>query len=127
AVLVENGKSGDKAALTESPWTGTLPAGDYAVAVVSAAPNSRVDYSLTVSTNEMVVGQKRSVDAPATLPVSIGADRQVEFASFGGEDVKARLYDADGKLVASNDDRENDWNFLIPMRLVPGHYDLQID
>ena len=127
ATLVENGKATDKVALTTSPWTGTLPAGDYAVEMVSAAPNSRVDYSLTVSTKEMVAGQKRSVDAPATLPVSIGADRQVELASFGGEDVKASLYDADGKLVAANDDRENDWNFLIPMRLAPGKYELQVD
>src|SRR6185369_13599109 len=127
AVLVENGKSGDKAALTESPWTGTLPAGDYAVETVSAAPNSRVDYSLTVSTRELLAGQLRSLNAPVRVPISVGADRQVEFASFGGEDVKARLFDADGKLVAANDDRENDWNFLIPVRLKPGHYDLQID
>jgi hypothetical protein len=127
ATLVEAGKPTDKVALSERAWTGTLPAGDYSVDVVSAAPNSRVDYSLTVTTTEMLVGQKRSVDAPAKLPISIGADRQVEFASFGGEDVKARLYDADGKLVGSNDDRENDWNFLIPMRLSPGHYELQVD
>jgi uncharacterized protein len=127
STLVEAGKPTDKVALSERSWTGTLPAGDYAVEVVSAAPNSRVDYSLTVSTTEMVVGQKRSVDAPAKLPISIGADRQVEFASFGGEDVKARLYDADGKLVGMNDDRENDWNFLIPTRLPPGHYELQVD
>jgi uncharacterized protein len=127
ATLVEVGKATGNVALSERAWTGTLAAGDYAVEVVSAAPNSRVDYGLTVSTTEMLVGQKRSIDVPGKLPISIGADRQVEFASFGGEDVKARLYDADGKLVASNDDRENDWNFLIPMRLPPGHYELQVD
>ena len=127
ATLVQDGKPTDKVALSERAWTGTLPTGDYAVHVVSAAPNSRVDYSLTVSTKEMLVGQKRSVNAPIRLPISIGADRQVEFASFGGEDVKARLFDADGKIVASNDDRENDWNFLIPLSVRPGHYDLQVD
>ncbi|HEX4506512.1 MAG TPA: lysozyme inhibitor LprI family protein, partial [Alphaproteobacteria bacterium] len=127
ATLIENGMPTDKAAMTTSAWTGTLKAGDYAVEVVSAAPNSRVDYSLTVSTKEMVAGQARTVQAPSTLPISIGADKQIEIASFGGEDVKARLTDADGKLVAANDDRENDWNFLIPMRLAPGRYDLQVD
>ena len=127
ATLVQNGKPTDKSALTTSAWTGTLPAGDYAVEVVSAAPNSRVDYSLTVSTKEMVAGQTRTVEAPAKLPISIGADKQVEIASFGGEDVKARLFNADGKPVAANDDRENDWNFLIPMRLAPGHYELEVD
>jgi hypothetical protein len=127
ATLIEAGKPTDKVALSERSWTGTLPGGDYAVDVISVAPNSRVDYSLTVSTTEMVVGQTRSIDAPATLPISIGADRQVEFASFGGEDVKARLYDADGKQVGMNDDRENDWNFLIPTRLPPGRYELRVD
>jgi uncharacterized protein len=125
--LVQAGKPTDKVTLAERPWTGTLEAGDYGIETVSAAPNSRVDYSLTVATTEMLAGQKRSVTAPAKLPVSIGADRQVEFASFGGEDAKASLYDADGKLVASNDDRENDWNFLIPARLRPGRYELHVD
>lgn len=127
ATLVQDGKATDKVALSNRVWTGTLPRGDYAVEVVSAEPNSRVDYSLTVSPTEMVVGQTRPVTAPATLPVSVGEDRQIEFASFGGEDVKARLLDQEGKLVAANDDRDNDWNFLIPLRLRPGRYQLQID
>ena len=127
ATLVQGGKPLDDVALAERPWVGPLPAGDYTVEAVSAAPNSRVDYSLQVATTELLVGQKRSVVAPARLPVSIGAERQVEFASFGGEDVMARLYDSDGKLVAANDDRESDWNFLIPARLRPGRYELRVD
>lgn len=117
----------DRLAFAERPWTGTVPAGDYTVEVVSAAPNSRVDYTLKVSTSELLVGERRAVTAPARLPIAIGGDRQVDLVSYGGEDVRGRLYDADGKFVAGNDDRENDWNFLISRRLPAGRYELEVD
>ncbi len=127
ATLVQDGKPTDKVALSERPWVGTLPAGNYALDVVSAAPDSRVDYAVGVASGELLAGQTRPVTAPARLKVSIGEDRQVEFASFGDQDVKAALYDSGGRPVAANDDRDNDWNFLIATRLQPGRYELQID
>jgi uncharacterized protein len=127
ATLVQNGATTDKVALSERPFVGTLPAGDYAIEVVSAAPNSRVDYTINLSTDELVAGQTRSITAPARVPISIGEDRQIKIASFGNQDVKARLYDGEGRLVAVNDDRENDWNFLIATRLQPGRYTLHVD
>jgi uncharacterized protein len=117
----------ERVAFAERSWTGQLPAGDYTVEVVSAAPNNRVDYTLSLDSTELLAGQTVSVTTPISLPVSVGRDHQVEFASYGGEDVKARLYDAAGKLVAANDDRDNDWNFLIPVRLLPGRYTLRVD
>lgn len=127
ATLVGADGGTDRVAFDERPWTGTVPAGDYTVEVVSAAPNSRVDYTLNVSTAELLVGEKRAVTAPARLPIAIGGDRQVDLVSYGGEDVRGRLYDADGRFVAGNDDRENDWNFLISRRLPAGRYVLQVD
>jgi uncharacterized protein len=127
AVLTGPGEGKDRAALTDAPWTGALPAGDYVVEAMSDAPNNRVDYALHLETEELVAGQRRSIQAPAELKVSLGADRQVELASFGASDVRGRLYDAAGKLVASNDDRDNDWNFAIAGRFAPGLYTLRID
>jgi uncharacterized protein len=127
ATLVGADGGTDRIAFDERPWTGTVPAGGYTVEVVSAASNSRVDYTLRVSTAELLVGERRTVTAPARLPIAIGGDRQVDLASFGGEDVRARLYDGDGNFVAGNDDRENDWNFLISRRLPAGRYALQVD
>ena len=108
-------------------WTGRLAAGAYAIATMSAAQNNRVDYTLNVSLKDLTPGQSEQVTAPAVIPVSLGGAQQYEISSFGGQDVRASLYDAAGKLVAANDDRDNDWNFLIAGNFAPGTYTLHVD
>ncbi|HLY55207.1 MAG TPA: hypothetical protein VKS60_06600, partial [Stellaceae bacterium] len=119
--------SADRVALTDAPWKGKLPAGDYEIQVTSAEPNNRVDYGLRVDAEELLAGLSEEITAPARIPVSIGGDHQVELTSFGSSDVRARLLDAGGHLAAANDDRDNDWNFLIAGRFAPGAYTLQVD
>ncbi|MES2638038.1 MAG: hypothetical protein V4850_01090 [Myxococcota bacterium] len=109
------------------PWTGRLAAGAYRLDLVNARRNSGVTYTVRVSPRELVAGLSREVTAPATLPVSIGADGLVEITSMGVVDVRARLYDADGTLVATADDRPDDWNFRLAERLAPGAYTLRVD
>jgi hypothetical protein len=108
-------------------WLGPLPAGRYVVQAVNSRSNSHVGYTLRVAPTQLVAGLARTVQAPATLPVSVGTDGMIELQSFGGADVRARLIDRDGAVVAQNDDRTDDWNFLIAQRLRPGQYTLQID
>lgn len=108
-------------------WTGRLPAGAYRIEASSAAPNNRVDYNLNVGLAELTPGQSEPVSAPAVIPVSLGGAQQYEISSFGAQDVRASLYDAAGKLVAENDDRDNDWNFLIAGSFAPGTYTLHVD
>ncbi|MDP2307450.1 MAG: hypothetical protein Q8P18_15595 [Pseudomonadota bacterium] len=108
-------------------WTGRLDAGAYRLDLVNARRNSGVTYTVRVSPRELVAGLSRVVTAPAALPVSVGADGLVELTSMGVADVRARLYDADGRLVATADDRPDDWNFRIAERLAPGAYTLQVD
>ena len=50
----------------------------------------------------------------------------VELNSYGSVDVRAELYDSEGRLVAANDDRPDDWNFLIAQVLEPGRYRLEV-
>jgi uncharacterized protein YecT (DUF1311 family) len=117
----------ERAALTDRPWHGKLAAGNYVIEAMSAAPNNRVDYTLRVETAQLVAGERRSLQAPGELTVSLAGERQIELASFGAADVKARLFDARGRLVAANDDRENDWNFLIVGNFPAGEYKLAVD
>ncbi len=109
------------------PWTGRLDAGDYRLELVNARRNSGVTYTVRVSPRELVPGLSRDVTAPASLPVSVGADGLVELTSMGVSDVRARLYDATGRLVVAADDRPDDWNFRVAERLAPGPYRLQVD
>jgi uncharacterized protein YecT (DUF1311 family) len=109
------------------PWQGELPYGTYRIEVVSERPNNRFDYTVGVGTEDMGVGLSRTITAPADIPVSIEFESVVELGSFGDRDVRAWLYDAADRLVATNDDRANDWNFAIVGRLKPGRYRLHVD
>jgi hypothetical protein len=108
-------------------WTGKLAAGGYSIETASAVPDNRVDYDLTVSLKELIPGQNAQVNAPAIIPVSLGGGQQYEIWSFGDQDVRAALFDASGRLVAENDDRDNDWNFLLAGNFAPGAYSLHVD
>jgi hypothetical protein len=108
-------------------WTGKLSPGDYTINTYSAAPDNRVDYTLNVGLAELIPGQTLDIQAPATIPVSLGGAAQYEIASAGDQDVRATLRDAAGNIVAANDDRDNDWNFLLSGNFPPGAYSLQVD
>ncbi len=109
-----------------SGWSGSLGPGDYRIEVVRAVPDNRVDYTLHVDSQELLQGQSEDVQAPAAIPVSLGG-QPVEISSFGDYDVRAVLRDGAGNIVAVNDDRDNDWNFLISGAFPAGKYQLEVD
>jgi hypothetical protein len=108
-------------------WKGRLEKGSYRLDVVSSRLNSSLPYKIAVWPEPLVAGLARDVTAPATVPVSVGSDGLVELSSFGSTDVRGRLYDASNRLVAANDDRPGDWNFLLAGRLAAGTYSLRVD
>ncbi|MCB9763087.1 MAG: hypothetical protein H6739_25020 [Alphaproteobacteria bacterium] len=108
-------------------WSGPLPRGAYRLEVRNSRRDNRVPYTVRVAPVELVVGLSRSVSAPGTLSISVGDEGLVELASLGGDDVRARLYAPDGTLVASSDDRPQDWNFRAVARLTPGTWRLRVD
>ncbi len=108
-------------------FSGRLPAGDYELAARSSRVNNRVSYQVGVWPRELVDGPSRQLEAPGELPLAVGRDALVEISSFGAEDVRARLFDAGGRLVAESDDRPGDWNFLLFERLAAGEYRLEVD
>ncbi len=124
---LHNAAGGPPLAVTGNSWTGPLQPGDYFIAASAAVPDNRVDYDVSVTTQQLIPGQSRNIQAPATIPVSLGGAAQYEISSLGGQDVRASLFDASGHLVAANDDRDNDWNFLITGAFPPGSYSLQVD
>jgi hypothetical protein len=112
---------------TASVWHGDLTPGRYLVRAQHGRANNYVSYTLHLSVTQLTPGQSRTVLAPASVPVSVGADGLVEFESFGSSDVRAQLIDAAGETIAQNDDRPGDWNFQIAQRLRPGQYRLKVD
>lgn len=129
AILVDAANPKNAVAKIEAKrvWSGKLPAGRYRILASNSRSNNHVAYTLQISAAQMLAGQSREVMAPAEVPVSVGADGLVELQSFGNTDVRARLLNASGELVAQNDDTPDDWNFHIARRLSPGEYKLLID
>ncbi len=109
------------------PWSGTAGPGDLTVEARSARKSNGLPYTVTVQTAELVPGQQRTVGTPAELPLAVGRDGWVAVASRGSTDVRLRLYDSDGALVAANDDRPDDWNARLSARLTPGRYRVVVD
>jgi hypothetical protein len=104
-----------------------LEMGRYRLEVVASRRNNQAPYQVTVMPTELVTGLSRKVTAPVSIPLSVGKPGLVEINSFGKDDVQARLYDNQGRLIAFNDDRPDDWNFLISCSLAPGSYRLQVN
>jgi len=107
---------------------GVLAAGDYRIEVRSVEENNRVPYTLRITTDALLPGVPRVVtELPHTLPVSVSRETLQDIASFGRTDVKAYLWDENlTELLAWNDDRPDDWNFLISRRLPAGRYQLKL-
>ncbi len=104
-----------------------LEAGRYRLETRSIRKNNRAPYTLSAFPEALLPGMEREVRAPAEVPLSVGEAGLVEIASFGGVDVKARLFDAKGAFLMASDDRPDDWNFQIAATLVPGRYLLRVD
>ncbi|MEJ2693539.1 MAG: hypothetical protein P8166_10895, partial [Candidatus Thiodiazotropha sp.] len=109
------------------PWRHPLPAGRYRLEVKSGRPNNRLDYRVSVKVEQLIAGARRSLSLPAEQELSLGREALVELSSFGMTDLRARLFDAEGRLLAQNDDRDHDWNFLIARKLAAGRYRLKLD
>jgi hypothetical protein len=108
-------------------WKGELAPGTYELAAVCSRRNSRVRYQVTVHTEELVTGLERKMTAPGEIAVAIGKESLAEITSIAPADVRARLSDAEGHVVAENDDRPDDWNFLLSERLALGRYTLRVE
>ncbi len=108
-------------------FEGVLAAGAYRLEVVSARPNNRATYQLAVWPEPLLAGLERGVNVPAEVPVSIGPAGLYEIATFGASDVRGRLYDGEGRLVARSDDRPDDWNVQIAGTLATGSYRLRLE
>jgi hypothetical protein len=109
------------------PWRGELAPGLYELRARAARRDHGLPYAVMVQPEALVVGTRRQLQAPTSLPVAVGQRGLIELASVGDRDVRARLYAADGSLIASSDDRPEDWNFQLVERLDPGLYSLKLD
>lgn len=106
--------------------------GEYQVAVRSYRKNNKVDYRLHLSSSYYVPGtpswlrhadQQTAHSATDKIFIATGDEGLLQVESYGMGDVYAKLYRiGEPNVLASSDDRENDWNFLIAQNVPAGNY-----
>jgi hypothetical protein len=111
----------------EGSWEGPLEPGKHVLEVQGRRINDLLPYEFRIRSRELVTGTQREVKAPVRIPISVGNPGLVSFSSLGDEDVQASLSDERGTVLARNDDRSHDWNFLIQQPLLPGRYELRVE
>lgn len=110
-----------------APLERNLPAGRYRLNVSALGRNNQLDYSLNVTTKQIAASQPRGLTIPGSVEFVLPEEKLVELSSFGSIDVRAKLFDGNGTLIESADDRNNDWNFLLARTLGPGSYRLTVE
>ncbi|MBF0225114.1 MAG: hypothetical protein HQK76_06635 [Desulfobacterales bacterium] len=113
--------------LPNKKWTKRLEQGDYELNIKSIRIDNMFEYSFKIDFKQMTFGRKKTFNVPCSIPISIGAENQIELTSFGSFDVKGSLYDEKNNLICENDDQQNDWNFVISKTLQKGMYHLKIE
>ncbi len=106
--------------------TRTLPAGRYRVEVRASERNDRVDYRLSLQTEELQPGTPRQVHLPAVLSFAIAEPRIVSLSSFGDIPLRAVLRGESGGVLARAAERTDDWNIALSRPLPAGRYRLEL-
>jgi len=104
-----------------------LSSGDYRIEVSAREKESGRPYTIGISTEWLMPGIPQSMEGQnASFRVSVPKDGIYDIESLSSADLIAALYDSSDKLVASNDDRRLDWDFLISSSLSKGLYTLSV-
>jgi len=117
----------EKARSNRGKWQGELPADNYRIEIHNPELNNHLPYSLRIDTPWLIPGVSQRLESlPGKLNVSLAKRTFASIVSRGEIDVRAELYDSEGKLVLSNDDAADDWNFALKGNLAPGRYQLNV-
>ncbi|MBE9607072.1 hypothetical protein IAI18_19580 [Acetobacteraceae bacterium H6797] len=109
-----------------APFDAELPAGGYEIRAQALGRNDRLDYKISLESDELQPDVPREVLLPAEIPFSIAEDRVVSLSTFGGVELRGVLRDAQGKVVAREEGSANDWNLSASRLLPAGRYTLAL-
>lgn len=109
------------------PWEGSLQRGRYELRVQALAQNNRLPYRLQLKSKQFAAGQTQALTLPAEVPLRVAGDELLELSTWGTTDTRLRLYDAQQRLVAEQDDSTLGWNVQWVGALPAGEYRLRLE
>ncbi|HQN38228.1 MAG TPA: hypothetical protein PLQ31_01680 [Thermoanaerobaculia bacterium] len=125
--LLRPGAAADEPLPAARPLSLRLAAGEHELRLRAGTPDDLRPYELRIDPVPLLAGLERELTAPGEVEVAVGAAGSYLLESRGEADLRARLLDAGGRVVAAGDDRPGDWNFQLALPLVAGRYRLQVD
>ncbi|WP_244430788.1 hypothetical protein [Methylocystis sp. ATCC 49242] len=111
----------------DRPFKGKLAAGDYRVDAHSLSHDDRLDYEISLTSEQLQPDAPRRVDLPATLAFSLAHEAIVDVTGFGDEEAIGVLKNATGDIVERLQTRADDWNVAMSRRLPAGDYRLELE
>lgn len=104
-----------------------LPAGHYRIVAEHSHGDVGIDYRVHLGSAVLLPGMARDVPIPSTVPVQIPRDGTLRLRTDGEPDVRCRLFDATGRLVAEASGNGADWNCAIAEPVTKGRYTLVLE
>jgi hypothetical protein len=104
-----------------------LPAGRYRLVAEHGRGDVAITYQLQVSVDPLLPGVERELAVPARVPIRVPTAGTLRIRTSGEADVRCRLFDAGGKLVAESSGVGEDWNCGLAEPVAAGDYRLEIE
>ncbi|HEY3448938.1 MAG TPA: hypothetical protein VGK67_21435 [Myxococcales bacterium] len=105
----------------------SLAAGKYKLIAEHSRADVDVSYRLYLRSDVLAPGIARDAAAPGSLTVRVPREGILRLRSRGESDVRCRLFDASGKLVAESGSVGDDWNCAFAEPLPAGDYRLDLE
>ncbi|MGD9539977.1 hypothetical protein [Methylocystis sp.] len=112
---------------SERPFKSKLAAGDYRVEARSLAHDDRLDYEISLDSQQLQPDAPRVVEPPTRLDFSLAKDGIVDLSSFGDIETIGALKNGDGDVIERLQPRADDWNIALSRRLPAGTYRLELE
>ncbi|WP_246657105.1 hypothetical protein [Methylocystis sp. B8] len=109
------------------PFKSKLSAGDYRVEARSLAHDDRLDYEISLDSQELQPGATRAIEPPTRVDLSLAKDSVVDLSSFGAIETIGVLKDGKGDVIERLQPRVDDWNVALSRRLPAGNYRLELE
>lgn len=104
-----------------------LKAGNYKLVTEHSRGDVAIAYRLRVTSDLLAPGLRQEVSVPGTATVRMPTAGMMLLATSGQTDVRCRLFDGNGALLAESSDYGADWNCRLVEPLPAGDYQLVLE
>ena len=104
-----------------------LAAGSYRLATEHSQGDVGITYELALGSDTLVPGVSKTLAVPSRATLRVPHDGTLRLSTAGETDVRCRLFDGTGKLVAESSSNGDDWNCALAEPFAAGDYTLVLE